>query len=81
MVLLKAADVCANITDVVLDHAEHGPVVWARFRADASQQVWYYGAGAELALERLEGYQPLRLELEARLAELYALPVDARTEA
>jgi len=70
---LKGADVCTNITDVVLDHRQIGDEVWLRFRRGAEQQVWYYAAVADGVLERLEGYDQLRTELAGRLAELRAI--------
>ena len=70
---LKAADVCANITDVVLDHREIGDDVWLRFRRGAAKQLWYYTTVAETVLHRLEGYEPLHSELETRVEELRAL--------
>jgi guanosine-3',5'-bis(diphosphate) 3'-pyrophosphohydrolase len=70
---LKAADVCANITDVVLDHREIGDDVWLRFRRGAAKQLWYYTTVAETVLHRLEGNELLRTELETRLDELRAL--------
>lgn len=70
---LKAADVCANITDVVLDHREIGDDVWLRFRRGAAKQVWYYTSVAECVLQRLEGNELLRNELETRVEELRAL--------
>jgi len=70
---LKGADVCTNITDVVLDHRQIGDDVWLRFRRGAEQQVWYYATVAETVLERLEGYDQLRTELAGRLAELRAI--------
>ena len=70
---LKGADVCTNITDVVLDHRHIGDEVWLRFRRGAEQQVWYYAAVADGVLERLEGYDQLRTELAGRLAELRAI--------
>ena len=63
MLALKAADVCANITDVVLDHREIGDDVWLRFRRGAAKQLWYYTTVAETVLHRLEGNEPLRTEL------------------
>ena len=44
---LKGADVCTNITDVVLDHRLIGDDVWLRFRRGAEQQVWYYATVAD----------------------------------
>jgi (p)ppGpp synthase/HD superfamily hydrolase len=67
---LKAADVCANITDVVLDQREIGDDVWLRFRRGAAKQIWYYTTVADTVLQRLEGNEPLRNELETRLEEL-----------
>jgi (p)ppGpp synthase/HD superfamily hydrolase len=70
---LKAADVCVNITDVVLDHREIGDDVWLRFRRGAAKQLWYYTTVADTVLHRLEGYEPLHSELQARVDELRAL--------
>jgi (p)ppGpp synthase/HD superfamily hydrolase len=70
---LKAADVCANITDVVLDHREIGDDVWLRFRRGATKQLWYYTTVADTVLHRLEGYEPLHGELAGRVEELRAL--------
>lgn len=67
---LKGADVCTNITDVVLDHRLVGDDVWLRFRRGAEQQVWYYATVAETVLERLDGYGQLRTELAGRVEEL-----------
>lgn len=70
---LKGADVCTNITDVVLDHREIGDDVWLRFRRGAALQIWYYETVADTVLHRLDGYQPLRDELASRLDELRSL--------
>jgi guanosine-3',5'-bis(diphosphate) 3'-pyrophosphohydrolase len=70
---LKAADVCTNIADVVLDHRQIGDAVWLRFRRGAEQQQWYYTTVAETVLQRLEGYDGLRAELASRVEELRAL--------
>ena len=73
VLLLKGADVCANITDVVLDHAVIGDAVWDRFRAGPELQVWYYGSVADAILGQLTGYGLLRTELKVRLAQVRAL--------
>ncbi len=70
---LKAADVCVNITDVVLDHREIGDDVWLPFRRGAAKQIWYYTTVADTILHRLEGYEPLRSELQTRVDELREL--------
>jgi (p)ppGpp synthase/HD superfamily hydrolase len=70
---LKAADVCTNITDVVLDHRQIGDDVWLRFRRGAGRQQWYYTTVAETVLHRLEGFEGLRAELESRVEELRAI--------
>jgi (p)ppGpp synthase/HD superfamily hydrolase len=70
---LKAADVCTNISDVVLDHRQIGDDVWLRFRRGAGQQQWYYTTVADTVLQRLEGFDGLRTELAARVEELRAL--------
>jgi (p)ppGpp synthase/HD superfamily hydrolase len=70
---LKAADVCTNITDVVLDHRQIGDDVWLRFRRGAGQQQWYYTTVAETVLRRLQGFEGLRAELESRVEELRAI--------
>ena len=67
---LKGADLCANVTDVVLDHATLGPEVWARFRAGREQQVWYYSEAGGVVLRRLTSFGRLRTDLTRRLAEL-----------
>ena len=73
MLALKAADVCVNITDVVLDQREIGDDVWLRFRRGAAKQIWYYTTVADTILHRLEGYEPLRSELQTRVDELREL--------
>ena len=70
---LKGADLCANIGDVVMDHALVGEAVWDRFGAGRDQQVWYYTSAAEVVLARLTGYGRLRTDLALRAAELRAL--------
>jgi (p)ppGpp synthase/HD superfamily hydrolase len=77
VLLLKGADVCSNIADLVFDHAEHGDAVWERFRAGQAEQAWYYATVAETVLGRLAGYEPLRQELAQRLAELRAIATAA----
>jgi (p)ppGpp synthase/HD superfamily hydrolase len=73
VVLLKAADVCTNIADLLIDLAREGEDVWRRFRASPADQVDYYGRVARLALERMPADAPLAAELGARLAELQRL--------
>ena len=70
---LKAADVCVNIADVVLDHRQIGDDVWLRFRRGVAKQLWYYTTVADTVLQRLEGYEPLRSELQTRVDELRTL--------
>jgi len=70
---LKAADVCTNITDVLLDYRQLGDDVWLRFRRGAAQQQWYYTTVADTVLRRLEGFEGLRTELESRVEELRAI--------
>jgi (p)ppGpp synthase/HD superfamily hydrolase len=77
VVALKAADVCANIADLVVDHYREGGAVWARFPADAHDQVWFYRCLGRLAVARLEGRPRLHAELGTRLDELGELPLPA----
>ena len=70
---LKGADLCANVGDVVLDHAHVGEAVWNRFGAGRNEQVWYYRTAADVVLARLTGYGRLRTDLARRLADLRAL--------
>jgi (p)ppGpp synthase/HD superfamily hydrolase len=70
---LKGADLCANIGDVVMDHAVVGTAVWGRFGAGRDEQVWYYTTAAAAVLTRLTGYGRLRTDLARRVGELAAL--------
>ena len=76
---LKAADLAANLGDLVLDHAEVGDELWARFNAGAAAQVWYYRRVGEIILTH--GTLPrLAQEVRERLAELEALTVTIAAE-
>jgi (p)ppGpp synthase/HD superfamily hydrolase len=69
---LKAADLAANLSDVLIDHAEVGDELWARFNAGAAAQIWYYRRVAEIVIAR--GTLPKLVQaVRERLAELDAL--------
>jgi (p)ppGpp synthase/HD superfamily hydrolase len=69
VVLLKAADLCANIDSLLAGHARIGRAVWKRYPAGAARHSGYYLALGQALLERLE--QPtIRAALEERLDRL-----------
>jgi (p)ppGpp synthase/HD superfamily hydrolase len=76
---LKAADLAANLGDVVMDHAEVGDALWTRFNAGVAAQLWYYQRVAEIVLTR--GTLPLLAqEVRERLAELESLTATIAAE-
>lgn len=77
VVALKAADVCANIADLVVDHDREAGAVWVRFTAEPHDQVWFYRVLGRLAVARLEGRPRLHAELATRLVQLGELPLPA----
>jgi hypothetical protein len=66
VVLLKAADLCANIDALLAGHALVGRAVWMRYPAGAPRHSGYYLALGQALLERLEE-SPIRDALVARL--------------
>ena len=54
VVALKAADVLANVTDILIDHAAVGDVFWASFKAGHVDQVNVYCSVIDVAAPRVE---------------------------
>jgi len=69
VVLLKAADLCANVDSLLAGHAQVGRAVWRRYPAGAPRHAGYYLALGQALLERLEA-PIIRDALEARLDHL-----------
>jgi (p)ppGpp synthase/HD superfamily hydrolase len=72
VVLLKAADLCANIDTLLAGHAQLGRAVWRRYPAGAARHAGYYLALGNALLSRLET-TPLADALQQRLAGLHAI--------
>ena len=51
--LVVAADKVNNVESMIAALQEEGSAVWARFNADAEQQVWYYQSIWEILSDRL----------------------------
>ena len=69
VLLLRAADLCANVDDLTAGHAAEGRAIWERYEAGASRQAGYYLAlGRELLLRLPAGVA--RDRVEARLRSL-----------
>lgn len=49
---VSAADKLHNARSILTDLREHGPSVWDRFHAPASEQRWYYSEVARILRER-----------------------------
>jgi (p)ppGpp synthase/HD superfamily hydrolase len=69
VVLLRAADLCANVDDLVAGHDAVGRAVWQRYEAGAAQQSGYYVALADEVLARLPA-GAMRERVEACLRAL-----------
>jgi (p)ppGpp synthase/HD superfamily hydrolase len=69
IVLLKAADLCANIEELLRNFAHAGSDVWEQYPAGAGRQVGYYLTLGDAVLHRLDD-RPLRDRLSRRLAAL-----------
>jgi (p)ppGpp synthase/HD superfamily hydrolase len=67
VLLLRAADLCANVDDLMAGHAAVGRAVWERYEAGASRQAGYYVAlGRELLARMPAGVARERLEERLR---------------
>jgi (p)ppGpp synthase/HD superfamily hydrolase len=66
---LKAADALHNCRTTLADLSRVGLAAWARFKAPAGEQIWYYGRIAALCRDRL-GPHPLCDELDEAVAGL-----------
>ena len=53
-VLLKAADLCANVDELVRNHARRGAQAWSAYEAPPASQLAYYAALAEVVARRLD---------------------------
>jgi hypothetical protein len=70
-VVLRAADLCANLDDLLDGHAAVGRAVWDRYEAGAARQAGYYVALADEVLPRLPA-GTVRERVEARMRDLRA---------
>ncbi|MFC2023399.1 HD domain-containing protein [Chloroflexota bacterium] len=68
-VALKAADVLCNARSLASQLRNDGPSVWGHYNRGPAESLWYYGAVAAVARERL-GAHPLVDELDAALHDL-----------
>ena len=68
-VALKAADVLHNARSLASQLRKDGPSVWGDYNRGPSETLWYYGAVAAIALERL-GPHALVDELGTALRDL-----------
>jgi len=55
IVWLKAADLCANVDELLRNHARHGASAWAAYEVEPARQVGYYAALADVVARRLDG--------------------------
>ena len=53
-VWLKAADFCANVDELLCNHARRGAHAWAAYEADPASQIGYYAALADVVSRRLD---------------------------
>jgi (p)ppGpp synthase/HD superfamily hydrolase len=70
-VRVAAADKLHNARSILTDLREHGPAVWDRFHADASEQRWYYLEVARVLSARSDSV--LTRELRRVVVELVAV--------
>jgi (p)ppGpp synthase/HD superfamily hydrolase len=72
VVWLKAADLCANASELVANHDRMGTAVWRGYGATPNRQLGYYLRLGDVLMTRLDN-DYLRGEVRRNLADLHAV--------
>lgn len=72
--LVKAADVLANSTELLNDYQHHGREIFTRFSAPAEKVIWYYLTASAAILKKSPGI-PFFEDLKKNVSELEKIKI------